>query len=302
VNVLGFVDEHPRERQGGLGDLTIVGTTAELPRIVQELGVERVIIAFTQHPHAKTLNLIRDLNGHDVQVDIVPRLFEVLGPHATVHAAEGLPLLGLPPAHLSRGALAAKRIVDVILAVVALAALAPFMAAIALAIKLESPGPVLFRQARIGRGSRAFSMLKFRTMAADADDRKDEVAHLSKHVGGDSRMFKIPGDPRVTRVGGFLRRYSLDELPQLIDVLRGEMSIVGPRPLIPEEHDHVDGWARRRVDLKPGMTGLWQVLGRDDIPFGEMVGLDYRYVTTWSLANDLKLMLKTVRVMRRPEG
>ena len=136
-------------------------------------------------------------------------------------------------------------------------------------------------------------------MVADADRRKQEIAHLNKHRGGDERMFKVEHDPRVTRVGRFLRHRSLDELPQLINVLRGQMSLVGPRPLIPEEHHHVDGWARRRLDLKPGMTGLWQVLGRDDIPFGEMVELDYRYVTTWSLAHDVKLILMTFTVLAR---
>jgi lipopolysaccharide/colanic/teichoic acid biosynthesis glycosyltransferase len=136
-------------------------------------------------------------------------------------------------------------------------------------------------------------------MAADADMRKAEVAHLNKHLGADDRMFKAPDDPRVTRVGAFLRRYSLDELPQLVNVLRGEMSLVGPRPLILDEDRHVDGWARKRLDLKPGITGLWQVLGRDDIPFEEMVGLDYRYVTNWSLANDLKLVMQTIPVLVR---
>jgi lipopolysaccharide/colanic/teichoic acid biosynthesis glycosyltransferase len=139
-------------------------------------------------------------------------------------------------------------------------------------------------------------------MSADADQRKDEVAHLNKHNDGDGRMFKVHGDPRVTRFGRFLRSRSLDEFPQLINVLRGEMTLVGPRPLIPEEHHHVNGWARRRLDLKPGMTGLWQVLGRDDIPFGEMIGLDYRYVTTWSLATDVKLILMTFGVLTRSDG
>ena len=136
-------------------------------------------------------------------------------------------------------------------------------------------------------------------MSADAEPHKDEVAHLNKHLGGDERMFKASDDPRVTRVGRFLRRWSLDEFPQLFNVLRGEMSLVGPRPLIPEEHHHVDGWALRRLDLKPGVTGLWQVLGRDDIPFGEMVGLDYRYVTSWSIAYDIKLMFMTFAVLAR---
>jgi lipopolysaccharide/colanic/teichoic acid biosynthesis glycosyltransferase len=139
-------------------------------------------------------------------------------------------------------------------------------------------------------------------MSVDAEDRKAGLAHLNKHCGGDDRMFKIPNDPRVTRVGRFLRRTSIDEFPQLINVLRGEMSLVGPRPLIPDEDRYVDGWGRRRLDLKPGMTGLWQVLGRDDIPFGEMLGLDYRYVTSWSLTNDLKLLLRTLPVVLHRNG
>jgi lipopolysaccharide/colanic/teichoic acid biosynthesis glycosyltransferase len=153
----------------------------------------------------------------------------------------------------------------------------------------------------MGHGGRVFRILKFRTMSLDADARKQEIAHLNKHLrlGGDPRMFKVVDDPRVTRVGRFLRRYSLDELPQLVNVLRGEMSIVGPRPLILEEDQCVDGWGRKRLDLKPGITGLWQVLGRDGIPFEEMVELDYRYVTAWSLLNDLKLIALTIPVLLR---
>ena len=299
VNVVGFIDEHPRERDDDLGELTILGKVADLPWIIRQCDVERVIIAFSRHPHLNTLELIRDLNEIDVQVDIVPRLFEVIGPQATIHAAEGLPLIAITPARLGRSSLGLKRGMDLVGSVVGLLVLAPFFALAALAIKLDSSGPVFFRQCRVGRGHREFEILKFRTMVPDADSLKDGIAHLNKHRGGDARMFKINDDPRVTRVGRFLRSRSLDEFPQLFNVLRGEMSLVGPRPLIPEEHHHVDGWARRRLDLKPGMTGLWQVLGRDDIPFGEMVGLDYRYVTTWSLARDVKLMLKTFAVLAR---
>jgi lipopolysaccharide/colanic/teichoic acid biosynthesis glycosyltransferase len=177
--------------------------------------------------------------------------------------------------------------------------LAPAFAAIAVAIKLDSPGPVFFRQLRMGRSERTFRIFKFRTMTVDADARKHEVAHLNKHLQTDPRMFKVPNDPRMTRVGRFLRRYSLDELPQLLNVLKGEMSLVGPRPLILDEDQHVNGWGRRRLHLKPGITGLWQVLGRDDITFEEMVELDYRYVAGWSLAGDLKLMLQTIPTLMR---
>jgi lipopolysaccharide/colanic/teichoic acid biosynthesis glycosyltransferase len=232
-------------------------------------------------------------------VDIVPRLFEALGPHATKHAAEGQPLIGLPPAHWSRSALLLKRAMDILLSFAALVVLAPVFLVIAAAIKVDSRGPVIFRQVRMGRGDSRFEIFKFRTMVADAEAHKAEVAHLNKHAGVDERMFKAPNDPRVTRVGRFLRRYSIDELPQLVNVLRGEMSLVGPRPLIPEEHRHVYGWGLSRLDLKPGITGLWQILGADDIPFGEMVGLDHRYVTTWSLFEDVRIMFRTLPVVLR---
>jgi lipopolysaccharide/colanic/teichoic acid biosynthesis glycosyltransferase len=162
-----------------------------------------------------------------------------------------------------------------------------------------------FRQIRAaGDNGAVFRIWKFRTMAADADERKHEVAHLNKHLapGEDPRMFKIDDDPRVTRVGAFLRRWSLDELPQLLNVARGEMSLVGPRPLILDEHRHVVDWGQRRLDLKPGLTGLWQVLGRDAISFDEMVRLDYRYVTNWSLGEDLRLILRTLPVIARSHG
>ena len=299
VNLLGFIDENPRARRGSLEELTILGAIGDLREIVQTLDVERVIIAFSQADHVESLETIRELNGLDVQVDIVPRLFEVLGPRTTIHGAEGIPLLGLAAARLGWSSLLLKRVMDITLASIGLVVLAPLLALIALAIKLDSRGPVLFRQVRIGKDDRPFQILKLRTMTVDADEQKHELEHLNKHSGRDDRMFKIPNDPRITRVGRFLRRFSLDELPQLINVVTGEMSLVGPRPLIPDEDRHVRGWASRRLDLKPGMTGLWQVLGRDDIPFGEMIGLDYRYVTTWSLANDFKLMLRTVPVMHR---
>ena len=168
---------------------------------------------------------------------------------------------------------------------------------IAFAIFLDSRGGVFFRQPRIGVGGTVFSILKFRTMVPDAEEMKEAVAHMSVHAAGDARMFKIADDPRVTRVGRFLRRLSLDELPQLFNVLIGEMSLVGPRPLIPSEDRQVEDWGRERLSLRPGMTGLWQVLGRSEIPFEEMVRLDYLYVTNWSLWHDFRLMCGTVPAM-----
>ena len=151
----------------------------------------------------------------------------------------------------------------------------------------------------MGARERSFRVFKFRTMVADADAMKDEVAHLNMHLNGDPRMFKVPNDPRVTRVGAYLRRWRIDELPQFLNVIRGEMSLVGPRPLILDEDRYVESWARRRLELKPGVTGLWQVLGASDIPFDEMTKLDYLYVTNWSLREDLRLMLQTVPALLR---
>ena len=296
INLVGFVDERPKARRDDLDRLCLLGTPAQLPEIVRRYDVERVIVAFTDESHDETLRIVRALAGQGVQIDIVPRLFEVVGDGATVHAVEGLTLLSLPPSRLSRSSRFLKRALDLVVACSALVFLAPLFAVAAVAIMLDSRGPVFFRQARIGTSGRPFRMWKLRTMNADADDRKAEVAHLNKHLGpgGDPRMFKIPDDPRVTRVGRVLRRYSLDEVPQLINVLRGEMSLVGPRPLIPDEHRFVAGWAQKRLELRPGMTGLWQVLGRNEIPFDEMVRLDCLYVSTWSLWNDLRLMARTI--------
>ncbi len=304
INLVGFVDDRPRERHPGLEHLTLIGSPSELPAIVGELDVERVVVAFSNESHERTVDLVRSLNGLEVQIDIVPRLFDLVSPSAVIHTLEVIPLLGMPPLHLSRSSRLLKRTMDVALAGAGLVVLAPLMGVIAVLVKLDSPGPVFFRQVRMGGGGERFRIFKFRTMVADADERKSAVRHLNKHIqpGSDPRMFKIPDDPRVTRLGRFLRRYSLDELPQLINVVRGEMSLVGPRPLILEEDEYVDAWARKRLDLRPGMTGLWQVLGRSDIPFDEMVKLDYLYVTTWSLWHDCRLLFRTVPLVLQGRG
>ncbi len=296
MNLVGFVDAQPKERASDLGHLTLLGGIDDIPGIVRMLDVERVIVAFSNDAREDVVLLLRDLSMLRVQVDVVPRFFDLLSPSVDIHSVEGLPLLGLRPPRLSRSSAFLKRSLDVAGAVVGLVLLAPLFAAVAVAVKLDSSGPVFFRQVRMGRGDRTFRIVKFRTMVADADDRKAEVAHLNAHArnGGDPRMFKIDGDPRITRVGRVLRRLSIDELPQLWNVLRGEMSLVGPRPLILAEHAHVSDWGGRRLDLRPGMTGLWQVLGRSGISFEEMVKLDYIYVTSWSLWNDCRLLLQTI--------
>jgi exopolysaccharide biosynthesis polyprenyl glycosylphosphotransferase len=299
INLVGFVDDQPKEPGAGLEHLTLLGSPEHLPAIVSALDVERVIVAFSNDPFERTVDLVRSLDDSEVQIDVVPRLFDLVSPSAEIHTLEGIPLLGIPSLRLSRSSRLLKRTMDVVLAGIGLVLLAPVFALIAFATRLDSSGPVFFRQIRMGGGGKVFWIVKFRTMGADAEERKAALQHLNKHVGpgNDSRMFKIPDDPRITRVGRFLRRYSLDELPQLINVVRGEMSLVGPRPLILAEHRHVSDWAQKRMNLKPGITGLWQVLGRSDISFEEMVKLDYLYVTTWSLWQDFRLVLRTLPIV-----
>jgi exopolysaccharide biosynthesis polyprenyl glycosylphosphotransferase len=295
VDVMGFVDSEPKERAPGLEDLRLLGRPEDLAEIARVTDVDRVVVAFSRDSHFDLLEVIRNLKGMDVQIDIVPRLFDVLGPTTRLHSVEGLPLLGLPAPRLSKTSQAMKRLVDLVLAVIGLLLLLPFLAVIALLIKRDSEGPVLFCQVRMGREERTFRIYKFRTMVADADERKAQFKSLNMHAqnGGDERMFKIADDPRCTRVGRVLRRYSIDELPQLINVVKGEMSLVGPRPLILEEDCYVEGWARCRLDLRPGITGPWQALGASSIPFNEMTRLDYLYVTEWSLFNDFKWIWRT---------
>ncbi|OAI55276.1 hypothetical protein AYO48_04035 [Gaiella sp. SCGC AG-212-M14] len=299
INLLGFVDDTPKERRDDLEHLTLLGPVDRLPALVRLFDVERVVIAFSRDTHERTLELIRSMKDLDVQIDIVPRLFELVGANYDIHTVEGLPLIGLPPFRLARSAKLLKRTFDLGLTIPALILLAPAFAVIAVLIKRDSPGRVFFRQIRVGCNGQTFRIWKFRTMLPDADERKHEVAHLNKHLqdGGDPRMFKIPNDPRVTRLGRWLRRFSIDELPQLFNVVRGEMSLVGPRPLILDEDRHVNAWARQRLDLKPGCTGPWQVMGGSGIPFEEMVRLDYHYVTGWSLRGDLLLLLRTLPVV-----
>ena len=267
--------------------------------VCREFGVERVVIAFTSLGHEELLEVVATSKALNLKITVVPRLFEAVGHRVEVDQIEGMTLHGIRGVCRPRSAMAVKRALDVVLSSLLLVVMSPLLLAIALAIKLTSPGPVLFAQQRIGRDDRPFRMLKFRTMIPEAEELKPDLAHLNEAEGP---MFKIADDPRLTPIGRRLRRLSLDELPQLWNVLRGEMSLVGPRPLVPSEDHQVIGRHRDRLRLAPGLTGPWQVLGRTAIPFPEMVKLDYLYVADWSLWNDVKLMLRTVPVVLRARG
>jgi exopolysaccharide biosynthesis polyprenyl glycosylphosphotransferase len=263
---------------------------AGLAQLARDLDVHRVVVAPPTTDQGEVLNLIRSAKNLGLKVSVLPRMLEVVGSSVEFDDLEGLNVLGIRRFGLTRSSWAVKRGMDLIGSVFALTLLAPVFGAIAAAIKLDSRGPVFFRQQRVGRDGRLFEMLKFRTMVRDADRMKGELEQRNEAEG----LFKIADDPRVTRVGRWLRRTSLDELPQLLNVLRGEMSLVGPRPLVLEDDQRVEGWYRRRLHLTPGMTGRWQVLGSARIPLGEMVKLDYLYVANWSLWGDVKILLRTV--------
>ena len=308
LNVVACIDlqrpaRFPRSAAHLFDVVPLLPADTDARALVEQFDIDRVMLAPTLTESRRRVDLVCELSELGVHVDLIPSWSNAVGARLDLHEMEGMPLLTLPRPRLGRYSLRLKRAMDLAFGTAALIVLSPLLLACALAIKIDSPGPVFFRQRRVGKGDGPFDVYKFRSMSADADTRKDEVAQLNFHGGAnDSGMFKIREDPRVTRVGRILRRYSLDELPQLINIVRGEMSIVGPRPLIENEDRQIEGRLRKRLDLTPGLTGVWQVHGRSDIPFEEMVNLDYLYVTNWSLWGDIKLLIRTLPVVTRGRG
>ena len=273
---------------------------AALERTVGALGVHRVIVAPDGVDPGVVLDVVSRAKMLGVNVSVLPRVCEVIGSSVEFDDLGGLTLLGVRPFRLSRSSRIIKRAVDIFGASLVLTIGAPFFALVSLLIKLDTPGPVLFRQTRVGQDGEHFEMLKFRSMVVDADTIRDDLREQSEGRG----LFKITDDPRITRVGRIMRRSSIDELPQLINVLRGEMSLVGPRPLILEEDAMVVGYHRRRLHLKPGLTGPWQVLGSPDVRVGmqDMATIDYLYSVNWSLWADVQVVLRTVAHVLRGRG
>jgi exopolysaccharide biosynthesis polyprenyl glycosylphosphotransferase len=275
-----------------------LATSVELAELILRYDVHRVVIAPAGAQGNETLDLIRMAKHAGVRVSVLPQLLEVVGTSVEFDHLDGLTMLGVRRFGLSRSSHFLKRAFDLAGSSVALVLSAPVMLAIAIAIRLESGASVFFRQTRVGKGGRAFEMLKFRSMVHDAEARKETLRSLNEAQG----LFKIADDPRITRVGRFLRRTSLDELPQLVNVWRGEMSLVGPRPLVVDEDEKVCGLDRHRLHLTPGMTGHWQILGSARIPMQEMVGIDYLYVANWSLWTDVKILLRTIPYVLASRG
>jgi exopolysaccharide biosynthesis polyprenyl glycosylphosphotransferase len=306
INLVGFVDAEPKERRDDLGHLALLGAPDRLPALIRLLDVERVIVAFSRNSHEQTIELIRTLKDMNVQVDVVPRLFEIVGPSFGIYTVEGLPLVGLPPARISRSSRLIKRMIDVVGSIVGLVLTSPLFAYAAWRIKRESPGPVLFRQGRLGMGMSEFTALKFRTMRADTDDAPHreyikQTMSASATPNGNG-IYKLDRHDEVTQFGRWLRKTSLDELPQLINVLRGDMSLVGPRPCIPYETEAFAPHHFERFLVPAGITGYWQVTARAHATFGEALDMDVAYARNWSLKLDAMLLFKTPLQLVRPRG
>jgi exopolysaccharide biosynthesis polyprenyl glycosylphosphotransferase len=281
----------PAEASAWSTDTLSAPRLSEIRDLARALDVQRAIIAPDSLEPQRMLDLVSTLEAVGVKVSVLPRLLEVVGSSVEFDDIHGVTVMGVKRFALSRSSLIVKRAFDLTAALIGLLAMAPVMLVIAIAIKLDSKGPVFFRQCRVGRHGIHFGLFKFRTMIQGADEMKESLRDRNEAQGG---LFKIADDPRVTRVGRFLRKSALDELPQLLNIARGEMSLVGPRPLVVDEDQNVKGWYRRRLELMPGMTGPWQILGPARVPLQEMGAMDYLYVANWSLWGDLKLLLRTV--------
>jgi exopolysaccharide biosynthesis polyprenyl glycosylphosphotransferase len=297
LDLVGFVDEDPREQRADIGEVPVLGGLRDLSDIVDARAINRVIVAFSGEADARTMALVRSLRDRDVIVDVVPRLFDVVGPRASLHSIEGLALVSLPPARISRTARVAKRALDLVGAALFLVLTAPLFAYLALRIKLDSRGPVFFRQSRLGVDMQPFTAFKFRTMRVGTDTgvHRDYIRQTmsSAAVLNGNNVYKLDRDDAITPFGRWLRKTSLDELPQLINVLRGEMSLVGPRPCIPYETENFEPHHFERFLVPQGLTGLWQVTARASSTFGEALDMDVVYVRGWSLGLDVRLLLRT---------
>jgi exopolysaccharide biosynthesis polyprenyl glycosylphosphotransferase len=289
-NLVGYLADTAAQVDARGADVPRLGSCRDLAAVCRASDVDRVVIVSPALGCEDLSDLIRQAIRADVKVSLLPSMADVLGPATQLDEVGGVMLLGVNPARFTRSSYALKRALDLTVSLAGLVVTLPFLPLVAAAIKLDSPGSVFYAQERMGRRGKLFRLYKLRTMAADAEQRAHELRAQSRHEA----WLLLDRDPRITRVGRFLRRTSIDELPQLWNVVRGEMSLVGPRPMPPDVDRHINGWGRLRLDIAPGITGLWQVLGRASIPFEEMLKLDYVYVTNWSAWEDVRLMLRTV--------
>ena len=297
--ILGCVDVDPERLNTEVRGVRVLGLTDQLGELLTRLFVDEVFFAIPSHLVKNLDKLVYLCEEVGVRANIVWDLYTPAIAKTVMREFLDVPILTFTATPMQVGQLMVKRAIDLVGSLIGLVLTAPLFASVAALIKITSPGPVFFGQVRSGLNGRTFRMLKFRTMVEDAEDRLPEVRHLNEMTGP---VFKAKNDPRVTALGRFLRQTSIDELPQLFNVLAGEMSLVGPRPPIPAEVDKYERWQRRRLSMKPGLTCFWQINGRNEVDFNEWMRLDLRYIDNWSLALDAKILLKTIPVVFSRRG
>jgi exopolysaccharide biosynthesis polyprenyl glycosylphosphotransferase len=297
--IVGFVDDKIPAGETVGSSHVVLGKTSEIKELIVENNATLVMVAATAFDAAQLNRLFWELQEVDVDLQITSGTIDLMASRMIVQSVAGVPLLYVRRTGMDRAQRTMKRAIDVIGSVVGLLVLSPALTAVALWIRKDSEGPAFFKQVRVGRDGRYFTCWKYRTMNADAEAKRAELEHLSE---GPGLLFKLKEDPRITRAGRFLRRYSLDEIPQLWNVLKGEMSLVGPRPAVPGEVEQYDDWVRNRLRVKPGMTGLWQVSGRTETTFSDYIRFDLFYIQNWSLSLDLWILWRTFRAVITAEG
>jgi len=297
--LIGFLDDNPTKGSTDIGRFRALGPVSNLEATLSAENVQRVIICLPWQSHRTTQRLLHICEQADVKAQVVPDLFQLTKNQMEVEQLNGIPLISTVGVSIQGWNLVVKRLSDIVLTGLGSLIALPLILLVALAIRLDSRGPILYSQMRIGKNGRPFRCYKFRSMVRGADALRQDISDLNEASGP---LFKMREDPRCTRVGRFLRRFSLDELPQLYNVLRGEMSLVGPRPNLPAEVDAYAEWHKKRLSVSPGITGLWQVSGRSDLTFDEMVLLDIYYVEDWSVALDLNILLRSIPAVVRGRG
>lgn len=297
--LIGFLDDNPAKGFTDIGPYRALGPVDNLSQVLEVERVDSVIICLPWQSHRMIQRLLRTCEQSSVRAQVVPDLFQLTKNQVYVEELNGIPLISTRDVSIQGWNLVVKRAFDLVLSVAGGILSLPLCGLIAVAIKLDSPGPVLFTQTRIGRNGESFRCYKFRSMVEGAADMRPELGELNEASGP---LFKVRNDPRRTRVGRWIRRFSLDELPQVINVIRGEMSLVGPRPNLPEEVEQYQEWHKKRLTVSPGITGMWQVSGRSDLTFDEMVLLDIYYVENWNMALDLGILVRSIPAILGARG
>jgi exopolysaccharide biosynthesis polyprenyl glycosylphosphotransferase len=290
-HIVGFLDDHPAKSDTDIGRFRALGKVDSLQQIIEQQDIDEVIVTLPWQYHRKIISIMNVCERNGIRSRIVPDLFQMRISHMHIEEFGGVPMIGIRETGISGLGQFIKRSIDVLVSGVGLVFFSPILGLVAFTIKMESPGPVLFYQERVGKNGRLFTLYKFRSMIENADEQKEQLKALNE---ADGPLFKIKDDPRLTRLGKWMRRLSIDELPQLYNVLMGDMSLIGPRPPIPSEVAQYNEWHKRRLEVAPGITGLSQVSGRSELTFDETALLDIYYIENWSPALDTKIMLQTI--------